>query len=214
MYRQLVQPNLSVSGRIGWCLEYADKVAGLNGGEPSAWDAWNMTEFPHVDAIPTDVAVPCWFSYFTPEEVNLGHVVWSIPGQGFYSSPYNKPTGHNVLSSIAEVERLYGCRYVGWSEDISDLRVVEGGDMDDKDTLGIYEVAGRNYQSVTQADYDYYRGQKPEMLTNDLKKSKEWKDFSYKGSHYDTDVKDAYERGLKDGGGSGTELKPGKYLVK
>lgn len=126
--RQLVQPDLSVVGYIEDCLKYADNVAGLAGGEQTAHLGWLNTQFPHEDAIPTDVAVPCWFDYFSGPD-NLGHVVWSVPGQGFYSSPYNKPSGHNVLNSIAQIEQLYSCKYVGWSEDISGLKVVEGGNM-------------------------------------------------------------------------------------
>lgn len=139
MYSQLVQPNLSVVGDIGYCLKYADNVAGLSHGEQTAWIAWNNTQFPHTDPIPTDVDVPCWFSYYL-NGVNLGHVVWSIKGTQFYSSPYNKPTGHNVMSSIAEVERLYGVKYVGWSEDISGLIVIQQEEQMDKVTEEVSKV--------------------------------------------------------------------------
>lgn len=127
-YIQLVAPDLSVVGHIAYCLEYADNVAGLSNGEYSAWIAWQNTQFPHTDPIPTDVAVPCWFEYYSGG-VNLGHVVWSIQGQQFYSSPYKQTIGHNVMNSIAEVEQLYGVKYVGWSEDISGLKVVTEGDL-------------------------------------------------------------------------------------
>lgn len=78
---------------------------------------------------------------------------------------------------------------VGGDYDNASKWSLGGSTLDDKDILGIYEVAGRNYTTITQADYNYYRGKKPEQLTNDLKKSDEWKQFSYKGSHYDADVK-------------------------
>lgn len=135
---QLVQPNLSIIGRIAWCLEYTRKMFGAPVVEPTAWSAWEASQFKHFDAVPTDVAVPCWFEYPVGSQ-GPGHVVDSVPGKGFYSSPYSTYTtaqyqqGNNtraVLPSIAEVERLYHCKYVGWSEDISGVRVVmEGDDM-------------------------------------------------------------------------------------
>lgn len=129
---QLIEPNLTVKGRVGFCLEYAAHVFGYYGSGTNAWDAWEQTKHKHTDAIPTDVAVPVWFSYWATIAgvyANYGHVVISVPGQGFYSSPYQLGTDHAVLSSIAEIERIYGVEYVGWSEDILGLQVIQGGDM-------------------------------------------------------------------------------------
>lgn len=126
--KQLVAPNLSAVGRIGYCLEYMARVYGTTQVAPYAWVAWQQTQFKHTGPIPTDVSVPCWFSYYV-NGINEGHVVASVPGKGFYSSPWKQGTTHAVLTSIAEVERIYGVKYVGWSEDILSKRIVEGGNM-------------------------------------------------------------------------------------
>lgn len=125
-YLQLVQPNLSAQGRIGYCLEYAENFFKIpHGGIPNAWTDWLGSKHPHLDRnIPPDVSVPMWYSYIN-QGVNLGHVTISVPGKGIYSSPWKQGTTSAVLTSIAEVEQIYGVRYVGWSEDISNIRVVE-----------------------------------------------------------------------------------------
>lgn len=140
-YEQTLTLNLSAVGQVAYCLRYADRIAGLSNGEDTAWIGWENTagdNHPPTVPLPTDVAVPCWFSYFL-NGVNLGHVVWWVPGKGFYSSPYSTSKtatyqqGTNtraVLPSIAEVERIYGVKYVGWSEYISGEQVIKGVQMD------------------------------------------------------------------------------------
>ena len=128
-YKQLVTPNFSTVGQVGYCLQYARECFGAPAVEPNAWTAWLNTQFKHEDAdLPTDVSIPMWYSYEENGE-QLGHVTINVPGVGIYSSPWEQGTTHAVLPSIAEVERIYGVEYVGWSEDISKVRVIEGGDM-------------------------------------------------------------------------------------
>lgn len=119
---QLVQPNLSAVGRIGWCLEYQARVWGTSHNEPTAWVAWGRVN-QRTDTPPADVAYPLWFSYYQ-NGVNLGHVVAYVPGAGYYSSPWKSGTTHAILPSISEVERIYGVKYVGWSEDILNEQVI------------------------------------------------------------------------------------------
>lgn len=208
IYKQLVQPDLSVVGYIAECLRYADNVAGLSNGEQTAWIAWQNTQFPHTDSTPGNVAVPCWFSYYSGG-FNLGHVVWSIPGQGYYSSPWDRPKGHNVLSSIAEVERLYGCRYVGWSEDISGLRVVKGGNVvTNPDSVKRCYLACLGQEATQeQIDNRIREGQTTDYVLEDLMNSPERSAYAYK-------VTDAvnYQKNHPDAA-KATILKPGVYTV-
>lgn len=153
-YIQLVQIVLTIRGRIGYCLEYARMVCGAPVVESNAWNAWNATKFKHLDRNLPNVCVPVWFSYIE-NGVNLGHVVWWVPGVGFYSSPWQQGTDHAVLSSIEEVERIYHCKYVGWSEDISNVRVAKEGSMDkitkeQEDTCALMQTA-----SYPGKDYNY-----------------------------------------------------------
>lgn len=163
---QLVPPDLTVEGTIAYCLEYAAKVFHCTTGMYSAWDAWKSTLYPHHDPIPTDVSVPVWFDYYT-DGYRYGHVAVSVPGKGFYSSPYNKPTGHNVLSSISEIERLYGVKYVGWSEDILERRVVKKGEDMVDDELRNLMSDDLRYQPGVGADPGFMSGVK---TLDDLKK--------------------------------------------
>lgn len=133
-YQQLIQPNLSAQGRIGYCLEYAENFFNAPHIENTAWDAWNNTQFKHLDTnFPTDVIVPMWFSYFQ-NGVNYGHVAMNVPGQGIYSSPWRAGTDHAVLASLSELISIYSNNgqhplvFEGWSEDISTLRVIKQED--------------------------------------------------------------------------------------
>lgn len=121
---QLVNPDLTVSGRIGYCLEYASRLVFHNpAAGTTAWDAWQATQFKHLDQSFPTLSFPVWFS----GAAGAGHVAIYTPS-GIYSSPYKTQTGHNVLTSIAEVERLYGVKYVGWSKDILGLKVIKEED--------------------------------------------------------------------------------------
>lgn len=121
---QLVQPNLSAVGRITYCLEYASRLVFQNpAGGTTAWNAWLVCEQHEDQNFPPGVSFPVWFS----GAGGAGHVAVFTP-QGIYSSPYNQLTGHAVLSSISEVERIYSVKYVGWSPDILNLKVI-GEDM-------------------------------------------------------------------------------------
>lgn len=122
-YQQIVQPNLNVAGTVGDCLAYAREMFGAPGGVTWAWQAWENAKYKHSasEALPTDVDVLLWYSYKGTE----GHVTVNVVGRGIYSSPYQRGTTHAVLASIADVERIYGVVYVGWSEDVNGVRVCE-----------------------------------------------------------------------------------------
>ncbi len=124
---QLVQPNLSTTGRVGFCLAFAEDVFATPHLYPTAAVALSQAKFKHYDQNFPDVAVPVWF-----DQVLNDHVVTYVPGRGFLSSPWKLGTTSAWLSSIAEIERIYHCRFVCWSEDIAGVRVAkEGENMDD-----------------------------------------------------------------------------------
>lgn len=119
--RQLRSPRTPHVGTIGACLAYARGVYGIPAKYQTARIAWNNAQFKHTDPLP-DASVPVWFSHISGG-VDVGHVVCWVPRVGFFSSPYRRNTGYALLPSISEVERIYGCRYLGWSEDINSVRV-------------------------------------------------------------------------------------------
>lgn len=114
---QLKQPNLNVVGQSGLCLVYVRNIFGIAAKYPTATSGWQNAQYKHTTTPPTDVSVPVWFSYGTD-----GHVAVSVPGKGFYSV---SAQGDKIFSTLAELEAYIKCSYLGWSEDINGVRVVE-----------------------------------------------------------------------------------------
>ena len=134
MWRNTKTPNLdpviSQGGKVlynwlGWCLAYVQTAFGAGWSGSTAWDSWsNRTQGRHTDwNIPSGVYVPIWFDGYWKGE-RLGHVAIYKDGT-IWSSPYTNKPYADKLSSIAEVERIYGMKYVGWSEFVGSTRVIE-----------------------------------------------------------------------------------------
>lgn len=128
---QLVTPNLDpyvhqnggvLTDWYGWCLAVVQAMYGVGWAGSNAWEAWNdHVNIKHLDRdIPAGMYVPIWFSGYH----DLGHVAIYKDGQ-VWSSPWHHKPYADVMSSIEEVERIYGVSYVGWSEDIGGTQVVE-----------------------------------------------------------------------------------------
>jgi len=102
---------------------------GAPAGNLTAWSAWLKAAHKHIDPLPANVAILQWYR-FPANGTSPGHVTVQVPGKGIYSAPYRSGTTHAVLPSISEVERIYGCKYVGWSEDINGVRVAKEESVD------------------------------------------------------------------------------------
>lgn len=129
MYKQLIQPDKTIKSEAGWCLWFVQEVYHTPHLYRSAWNAWEATNKKHYERAMPDVSVPVFFehlgTYGTPPEYgNWGHVVAYIPGLGYLSSPGNG-YGQKILGSLEEIESYYNCKYVGWSEDLSNVKIVE-----------------------------------------------------------------------------------------
>lgn len=132
MYEQLVTPELNVPTQLARCLKYVqDAFKSPNAGR-TATVSWNTrTLHRHFDRkFPTGVYFLAWFDYWATIDgsyENFGHVVICRDGI-CYSSPYKAgQTSYAVIGSISEVERIYRCTFVGWSEDIAGLKVIQEG---------------------------------------------------------------------------------------
>lgn len=139
--KQLVQPNLNTVGTLGYCLVYVRDVFSAPWAGTDAWTSWNSyTKLKHADwNIPSGVYVPIWFDGYWNGQ-RLGHTAVYKDGK-VWSSPYKQGATNAVLSSIAEVERIYGMKYVGWSEDIGGKQVIKKGtDMIEKDNFAQLRV--------------------------------------------------------------------------
>lgn len=124
MYRQLVKPDLSVQEKAGYSLAHIQKAFGAPGTLPLAWHAWLSCEFTHnaLSELP-NAYVPVWF-YTTDYRDNLlGHVmIWDPVSEKFWGTPR---TGYGKQWFTVESIVNAKTRYVGWSEDINGVRVVE-----------------------------------------------------------------------------------------
>lgn len=124
-YRQVKAPNLNVPTSIGMCLKYVQDAYGSGWAGSYALQGWrDIVKKKHSDwNIPSGVYVPIWFEGYW-NGVNYGHVAIYKDGV-VWSSPFTNKGTHDRLGSIAEVERIYGMKYIGWSEDIGGTRVIE-----------------------------------------------------------------------------------------
>ena len=118
----------------GYCLAYVQTAFGVGWAGATAWESWTQrTKYRHEDdKLPMGVYVPIWFSHFgtySGVHKNWGHVaiIYIYPNGSckVWSSPYSNKPYPDVLNSIAEVERIYSSKYVGWSEDVNGVRMTE-----------------------------------------------------------------------------------------
>lgn len=133
MYEQLKAPNLSVVGVPEECLVYVREVFGVAAKYPTAIAGWDEAQYKHNNATPpSDVSVPVWFNWSS-----FGHVAVSVPGRGFYSTTKE---GDKVFGSLSELESFIGCTYLGWSEDVDGVPVVEPASAPTPPTAEYYIV--------------------------------------------------------------------------
>jgi hypothetical protein len=120
MYEQAIQPNLSIVGQDGYCLVYVHEVFGVPAEYPSATVAWQSAQFPHPgETPPSNIAVPVWFSYNGPD----GHVAVWDKGTIYSTSAQGDKTFPSIQALVSWMGE--GMTYLGWSEDINSVRVVQ-----------------------------------------------------------------------------------------
>ncbi len=148
---QLVTPNLdpiiyknfgrpesgTVTNWVGWCMGYVSAAFNIFGGSTAHNGQLSTTTF-HADRnFPSGVYIVLWFDYHSVSlgyyvdiqgnrTNNWGHVAIYKDGQ-IWSSPLTNKSTADVFNSIEVLERKYGVKYTGWSEDIANVRVVKEG---------------------------------------------------------------------------------------
>lgn len=156
----IYQGGIALSDWLGYCLAFAQTAFGAGWAGSTAWEAWtSRVTYKHADLdIPRGVYVPIWFDGWWAGG-RYGHVAIYKDG-AVWSSPYtHKPYADN-LGSIAEVERIYGMTYVGWSEDIGGTRVIEQLKKEDLLTPEAVQFAYRLgwNREPDQNEYKYWTG--------------------------------------------------------
>lgn len=129
-WSQNVSPDLSTQDNPGWCLRFVQSVYGSPVAYPSATAAWNATGQKYGSRDMPNVSVPVWFSWVGDIDgtgaKDWGHVVAWVPERGqFLSSPlyWSQGYGQSWVNSIAEIEQILGCTYVGFSADLNGLQI-------------------------------------------------------------------------------------------
>lgn len=129
MWTQLAQADSTVQDGANFCLRFTQKVFSAPARYPSAWAAWLATQHKHQDTnYPEGVAVPVWYSWRGDIDgtgvKDWGHVATRFPDGRVLSSP-GSGYGQQWFENVEAQATAYGCKYVGWSEDLNGLQLVQ-----------------------------------------------------------------------------------------
>lgn len=119
MYNQIVNANLSVVGVPEECLAYVRAVFGATFEYPTAIEGWENAQYKHESTPPSNLSVPIWFSYNGPD----GHVAVWVSGTIYSTTKYGDRTFPSIEALITWMGEDFV--YLGWSEDVDKLRVVQ-----------------------------------------------------------------------------------------
>jgi LysM repeat protein len=135
---QLKQANLNIAGIPGECLMWVREVFGIAAKYPTAISGWENAEYKHAgEQPPAGVDVPVWFTWETS-----GHVGISTP-QGVYSVLKN---GVEIKPNVEVLASDIGGTYLGWSEDVDGVRVVQPASSEEFYTV----VAGDTLSGIAE----------------------------------------------------------------
>lgn len=129
-YKQLRAPNFSTTGLPGWCLGVVLHAYDFSSGAYCARDEWDRNGTKRYDALPTDVAVPIFYSWIgTIDNVtrDFGDVAIHVPGRGVFGSPMSGGVANRWDSSIdsRRVAIGGGAKYLGWTEQLNGTNLIE-----------------------------------------------------------------------------------------
>jgi len=146
-FTQLVIPNPDIDCQPGWCLQYVRQAFGAPIVEPTATAGWANAQFKHEDRnFPENCFVPVWFSLTTEP---AGHVALMCPDGSVYSTSDDStvPHHHPSLDDLIAYYWRNPLTYLGWTEDISNVRVVES----ELDMAQEIEITAVQAESIVEA---------------------------------------------------------------
>lgn len=180
-WKQLVDLDLGVKVMSTWCLSLARQVCRAPAREATAHHAWIATKHKHSATEPLpDVPVVVWIghyaTYYTAEAgwetKEWGHVVVWVPGRGFISSPgAGDYPSQEWLPTLDAVVKRFGRNkqgtstgtYLGWSEDISGVRIA----INDSTTIASVSGALTEEEEMKGCTYTTKDGRRVYMLFNE-----------------------------------------------
>jgi hypothetical protein len=119
-YEQLRTFIPSVTAPAGDCLIYSREAFGIPAKFPTATSGWDNAVYKHEgETPPSNISVPVWFSYSGPD----GHVAVWVNGVIHSTSARGMQTFNSIQALIDWMNE--GFVYLGWSEDIDGVSVVQ-----------------------------------------------------------------------------------------
>jgi hypothetical protein len=140
--------NADTQGKPYLCLDFATRAFNVPNKYEFAWQAWSNARYKHGPTEPLpEVAVPVWFEWTGSVDnmwANWGHVAVWFPGRGVLSSPFSINQKQQWFDTPQKLIAYLGNgSYVGWSEDINDVRVADMEEepmLNEGDVVNIYQV--------------------------------------------------------------------------
>lgn len=180
MLKQLKDASMTVGYVGGWCLKYVQDAFGTDHPYPTALSAWNNNYGGgnHVGLPPMGVTVPVYFSLGTEP---AGHVAIRLDdgmvASSTLSDSHARPYFHKDINDLVAVYGKYngGCRYLGWSEYVGTVRVVQESQVnatDDQIRAAYLDILGR---PVDAGALVHYRAYTNAFVRQDLLNSNEYK---------------------------------------
>jgi len=113
------------------CLAFVRAAFSISPVYAYAWQSWANSKFQHTDPLPQDVAVAVFYTWYgTIDGVtrNWGDIAIHVPGRGVFGSPTRGLKNTNRWDPSVEARRAAiggQAKYVGWTEDVNGVRIVE-----------------------------------------------------------------------------------------
>lgn len=172
-YQQLVQPNLNATGQPGLCLAYVEDVFKTPHTYYNATEGWEKAQFKHTDQPPPSISVPIWFSW----QVD-GHVAVWANGTIYSTTAQGVRTFVSIPALMAYIGG--GITYLGWSEDLENVRIVKGVTMEPWNSGDTYNLLWQtiNKQTADEAKAAGYfgdeSGRDPKIAMYDIINSEQY----------------------------------------
>ena len=135
--RQTYEPNLNIGAQSGWCLQYVDDAINSLTRSPNAQTAYlNELNAGRINTghAPVGIWVVGFLGFSRGQYVEDGHVFLMRKREDGSIEIHDSEVhsgARGVYNSIAEICQwfsIYGLRYLGWSERIGGVQIVEKSD--------------------------------------------------------------------------------------
>lgn len=151
----LTEHNRPSRDWTGLCMMFTRMMYGIpavgdvdRDGDADAVDGWKSAKHKHPTSNPHDIprGVPVFWS---GGPNGYGHAAPSVGGGQMWSTDIER-RGKVDLAPIAEVERKWGLKLLGWTEDINGVRVYTPPTKEEPD---MNEFENRAIASLTRLEY-------------------------------------------------------------